>query len=123
MKITISDCKDCPYYYQHEYFGTCDHPEGIELSDNETLDSILTIPPNCPFRIDSELTIEIKDNVIDPRITCALSMLFEDKKLYEDWLNRPHPEFDGLTPMELINKKQSDIVAEYLEDVLLGHPH
>jgi hypothetical protein len=38
------------------------------------------------------------------------------------WLNSPHPDLDETRPIELLKEKKPDVVAELLEDALLGHP-
>ena len=38
------------------------------------------------------------------------------------WLERPNREVDDSSPMELINAGHADIVADLVEDMLLGVP-
>jgi len=38
------------------------------------------------------------------------------------WLNAPHPELDHARPLDLIRHGKGEVVAEIIEDALLGHP-
>ena len=60
---------------------------------------------------------------INFRILSALGSLFGPRsKERDEWLDAPNPDFDGLTPHELVANGRAVILAEYLEDRLLGHP-
>ena len=56
------------------------------------------------------------------RIATALVELFGSAEKARIWLNAPHPEFDNTRPMKLIERRKFEIVADLLEDALLGHP-
>jgi len=56
------------------------------------------------------------------RITSALTTLFGEEAKARVWLNAPHPDLDHTQPLDLIRKRKANIVAELLEDALLGHP-
>lgn len=56
------------------------------------------------------------------RIATALVELFGSADKARFWLNTPHPELDNTRPMELIERRKGEIVADLLEDALLGHP-
>jgi len=59
---------------------------------------------------------------INFRIASALGSIFGAYVDERDrWLDTPNPDFDGLTPHELV-EKSAETLAEYLEDWLLGHP-
>lgn len=45
-----------------------------------------------------------------------------DKSDFLAWLELPNRELDGLSPMELINSERAEIVADLVEDMLLGAP-
>ena len=38
------------------------------------------------------------------------------------WLRAPNPEYDGLSPLEVITKGKIDSVIGYLEDIMKGVP-
>ena len=44
------------------------------------------------------------------------------KKEWLIWLKSPHPEFDGLTPWEVIQKGDCDAIIGYLQDIQHGNP-
>lgn len=56
------------------------------------------------------------------RIATSLLSAFESKEQARIWLNSPNPDLDDTRPIELVEKKKPDVVAELLEDALLGHP-
>jgi CheY-like chemotaxis protein len=56
------------------------------------------------------------------RIATSLLSAFQGKEQARIWLNSPHPDLDETRPIELLKKKKQDVVAELLEDALLGHP-
>lgn len=56
------------------------------------------------------------------RIAAALIALFGSEGDGRIWLNTPNPDLDNTQPLELIEQGQGEIVAELLEDSLLGHP-
>lgn len=56
------------------------------------------------------------------RIATSLLSAFEDKEQARIWLNSPNPDLDETRPIELVEGKKPDVVAELLEDALLGHP-
>ena len=56
------------------------------------------------------------------RIATALIALFGSEGDGRIWLNTPNPDLDNTQPLELIEQGQGEIVAELLEDALLGHP-
>ncbi|MDO8677887.1 MAG: response regulator [Acidobacteriota bacterium] len=56
------------------------------------------------------------------RIATSLLSAFEEKEQARIWLNSPNPDLDETRPIELVEQKKPDVVAELLEDALLGHP-
>jgi uncharacterized protein (DUF2384 family) len=56
------------------------------------------------------------------RIATALTTLFDSPQKSRVWLNAPHPDLDGTRPIELLKKRKAEVVADLLEDALLGHP-
>jgi hypothetical protein len=56
------------------------------------------------------------------RIATALTTLFGTPENARVWLNAPHPDLDTTRPIELVKQRKADVVAELLEDALLGHP-
>jgi hypothetical protein len=56
------------------------------------------------------------------RIATALTTLFTTPENARVWLNAPHPDLDRTRPIELVKQRKADVVAELLEDALLGHP-
>lgn len=63
-----------------------------------------------------------KQLAVFARIATSLLSAFEGKEQARIWLNSPNPDLDETRPIELVEKKKSDVVAELLEDALLGHP-
>jgi len=60
---------------------------------------------------------------VNLRILSALDYLFGfSSRARDEWLDAPNPDFDGLTPHELVAKGEYETLAEWLEDRLLGHP-
>ncbi|MGZ3447890.1 MAG: antitoxin Xre/MbcA/ParS toxin-binding domain-containing protein [Myxococcaceae bacterium] len=56
------------------------------------------------------------------RIATSLLALFGTPEKARLWLNAPHPDLDHVAPLELVKVKKAVVVAELLEDALLGHP-
>ena len=56
------------------------------------------------------------------RIATSLTTMFETREQSRIWLNAPNPDLDRVTPMSLLAKGKANIVADLLEDALLGHP-
>lgn len=56
------------------------------------------------------------------RIATSLLSAFDGKAQARIWLNSPNPDLDETRPIELLKNKRPDVVAELLEDALLGHP-
>lgn len=56
------------------------------------------------------------------RIAAGLTALFGLEGDGRIWLNTPNPDLDNTRPLELIEKGRGEIIAELLEDALLGHP-
>jgi CheY-like chemotaxis protein len=56
------------------------------------------------------------------RIAAGLIALLGSEGDGRIWLNTPSPDLDNTRPLELIEEGQGEIVAELLEDALLGHP-
>jgi hypothetical protein len=56
------------------------------------------------------------------RIALSLLFLFGTRARALVWLNASQPDLDGMTPMSVLAKRKSDVVAAMLEDALLGHP-
>lgn len=57
------------------------------------------------------------------RIVTSLTRLFGSAANARVWLKSPHPALDKTRPMYLIKTGKAEIVAEMLEDALLGHPN
>jgi hypothetical protein len=43
-------------------------------------------------------------------------------KQFRAWLHRPNRQLDEAAPMDLINEKRTDVVADLADDMLLGTP-
>lgn len=56
------------------------------------------------------------------RIATALTTLFGSPQKARVWLNAPNPDLDKARPIELLRKRKADVVADLLEDALMGHP-
>jgi hypothetical protein len=56
------------------------------------------------------------------RIATSLISLFGTAENARVWMNAPHPELDGLAPLDLVKANSAVVVADLLEDALLGHP-
>jgi len=56
------------------------------------------------------------------RIACALMDLFGSENNARVWLNTPHTDLDKTPSMKFIIQGQSVVIADLLEDLLLGHP-
>lgn len=56
------------------------------------------------------------------RIACALMDMFGLENDARVWLNTPCSGLDNTPPMEFIKQGQSEVIADLLEDLLLGHP-
>ena len=56
------------------------------------------------------------------RIATSLLSVFGGKEQARMWLNSPNPDLDETRPIELVEQKKPEVVAELLEDALLGHP-
>lgn len=67
--------------------------------------------------VDYTQVYKVADGIKD-----ALTKIFGNFVDVFNWLNTPLPDFDGRTPAELCKFGKSQIVLDYLEDHLLGHP-
>ncbi len=56
------------------------------------------------------------------RIASVLLSLFGSAHKARIWLNAPNPDLDKLRPKELLERGKPEIIAELLEDAVLGHP-
>jgi hypothetical protein len=56
------------------------------------------------------------------RIATSLTRLFGTPEKARVWLNAPHPDLDQTPPVALLRARKAEVVAELLEDALLGHP-
>ena len=56
------------------------------------------------------------------RIAAALWHLAGSTEGARIWLNAPNPELEDETPANLIRAGEADVIAELLEDVLMGQP-
>ena len=56
------------------------------------------------------------------RIATALFSMFGSEQKARTWLNAPNPDLDNARPKQLLARGKAAIVAELLEDALLGHP-
>jgi hypothetical protein len=56
------------------------------------------------------------------RIATSLVTLFGTAEKARVWMNAPHPELDHVAPLELVKANKAVVVADMLEDALLGHP-
>lgn len=56
------------------------------------------------------------------RVVSSLKSLFDTQERGRIWLNAPNPNLDGVTPISLFERRKVEVVAELLEDALLGHP-
>lgn len=56
------------------------------------------------------------------RIATALFSMFGSEQKARTWLNAPNPDLDNARPKQLLERGKAAIVAELVEDALLGHP-
>ena len=56
------------------------------------------------------------------RLAAGLKALFGSEGNARIWLNTPNHDLDNTRPLELIEQGNGEIVADLLEDSLLGHP-
>jgi hypothetical protein len=56
------------------------------------------------------------------RIAAPLLTLSGSPENFRIWLNAPNPELEGKTPLHLLKNGEGAIVAELLEDTLVGQP-
>lgn len=56
------------------------------------------------------------------RIASAITQISSADNALKIWLNTPNDAFPGKLPVELITDGRADLLADLLEDVLLGHP-
>lgn len=56
------------------------------------------------------------------RIASSLLTLFDSPEQSRAWLNTPHPELDHVAPLDLVKEQKAGVVADLLDDALLGHP-
>ncbi len=56
------------------------------------------------------------------RIASALLKLTGSEKGLKVWLNTPNDAFPGELPIDILKQGHRELLAEMLEDVLLGHP-
>jgi hypothetical protein len=56
------------------------------------------------------------------RIATSLVTLFGTADKARVWMNAPHPDLDGVAPLDLVKANKAGVVADLLEDALLGHP-
>lgn len=54
------------------------------------------------------------------RLYFGMHLLFGENSRI--WLDTPNVDLDNLTPLDLIGQGDGEIVAELIEDALLGHP-
>ncbi len=69
----------------------------------------------------SGVRLQLKLSVF-ARIAGALATLFGTEARARIWLNAPNPELGGKTPLMVIEKQKSEVVAGLLEDALVGQP-
>ncbi|MBC7528167.1 MAG: DUF2384 domain-containing protein [Chthonomonadaceae bacterium] len=56
------------------------------------------------------------------RIAVALLRLAGSKENARQWLNLPDPQFSDKAPLAVLREGNGSLVAERLDDILLGHP-
>jgi uncharacterized protein (DUF2384 family) len=56
------------------------------------------------------------------RIAASLVTLFGSAEKARVWMNAPNAELDGVAPLEVVKANKAGVVADLLEDALLGHP-
>lgn len=56
------------------------------------------------------------------RIATSLVTLFGTADRARVWMNAPHPDLDRVAPVDLVKANKAGVVADLLEDALLGHP-
>jgi hypothetical protein len=57
-----------------------------------------------------------------PRILEILGSVFPRQDAMLEWLNRPHPDLGGRTPMQVVEMGYAGAVEDMLEATLLGLP-
>ena len=56
------------------------------------------------------------------RIAKGLSLVDNDEDSFRRWLNAPNPELEQKTPLEIVREGRGEVVANLVEDALLGQP-
>jgi hypothetical protein len=56
------------------------------------------------------------------RIAKGLSLVDKDEDSFRRWLNAPNPELEQNTPLDIIREGRGEVVANLVEDALLGQP-
>lgn len=56
------------------------------------------------------------------RIATSLISAFAGREQARMWLHSPNPDLDEARPIELVELQKAEVVADLLEDALLGHP-
>lgn len=56
------------------------------------------------------------------RIALAADRLLDGAVGLRAWLNAPHPDLDGASPLEVLESGKPEVLVDMLEDALAGHP-
>jgi hypothetical protein len=56
------------------------------------------------------------------RMAKGLSLVENNEDSFRRWLNAPNPELEQKTPLEIIREGRGEVVANLVEDALLGQP-
>ncbi len=83
--------------------------------------SFLGALPQSVHKTPDAVRLQPKLQVFE-RIARGLILVDNDVGSFRRWLNAPNSELDNHSPLEIIRVGQAKVVANLVEDALLGHP-
>ncbi len=85
------------------------------------LSGVLKALPQSVHKTPDAVRLQQKLKVFE-RIARGLALVDNDEKDFRRWLNAPNDELDNRSPLEVIQSGKGEIVANLVEDALLGQP-
>ena len=77
----------------------------------------------CPMKDNKQAKCQFCSSLISEiRVVSALSYFTASATVRTAWLNTPNPDLDNSTPSSVLQGEDSHIVADLLEDALMGQP-
>lgn len=112
------------YYVEHRSRDTSDVKFYEQVRPVEYADYRPGLWYASPFDLHPRTILSLKDPTPEEkrRIDAALRSMFGNRSAADVFLDTPHPDLDGTAPRKLMEKGKAAVVAEMLEDALLGHP-